>query len=68
MKRLLSILLTLAAALSFAVPALASSYTDVADGAWYAEAVEALIADLDACEPKQSASRAQAADMDAPHP
>ena len=42
MKRVLSILLTLVMALSLAVPALASSYTDVADGAWYAEAVEAL--------------------------
>ena len=42
MKRLLSILLTLAAALSFAVPALASSYADVDDGAWYAESAEAL--------------------------
>ena len=42
MKRILSILLTLAAALSLTVPALASSYTDVPDGAWYAEAVEAL--------------------------
>ena len=42
MKRVLSILLTLVMALSLAVPALASSYTDVADGAWYAEALEAL--------------------------
>ena len=42
MKRIVSILLTLCAALSLAVPALASSYTDVTDGAWYAEAVEAL--------------------------
>ena len=42
MKRILSILLTLVLSLSLAVPALASSYTDVPDGAWYAEAVEAL--------------------------
>ena len=42
MKRIASILLTLCAALTLAVPALASSYTDVTDGAWYAEAVEAL--------------------------
>ena len=42
MKKLISTLLTLVMALSLAVPALASGYTDVADGAWYAEAVEAL--------------------------
>ena len=42
MKRILSILLTLVMSLSLAVPALASSYTDVADGAWYTEAVEVL--------------------------
>lgn len=42
MKRILSILLTLVMVLSLAVPALASSYTDVADGAWYAPAAEAL--------------------------
>ena len=68
MKRIVSIVLVLAMDITLSVTALASSYTDVADGARYAEAVEALIADLDACEPKQSASRAQAADMDAPHP
>ena len=42
MKRILSALLTLAMALSLAVPALASSYTDVPDSAWYAPAAEAL--------------------------
>ena len=42
MKRILSALLTLAMALSLAIPALASGYTDVPDGAWYAPAVEAL--------------------------
>lgn len=42
MKKLLSILLAWAAIFSLSVPALASSYTDVADGAWYAEAVEEL--------------------------
>ena len=42
MKRILSALLTLVMALSLTVPALASGYTDVPDGAWYAPAVEAL--------------------------
>ena len=42
MKRILSILLTLVTAFSLAVPSLASSYTDVADDAWYAPAAEAL--------------------------
>lgn len=42
MKKLLSILLTLVMALSLAAPALASGYTDVPDGAWYAPAAEAL--------------------------
>ena len=42
MKKLLSVLLTLSVALCLAVPALASGYADVADDAWYAEAVETL--------------------------
>ena len=40
MKKILSILLTLAAVLLLSLPALASSYADVSDGAWYADAVE----------------------------
>ena len=42
MKRIVSIVLALAMVFTLSFPALASSYTDVADGAWYAEAVEAL--------------------------
>jgi len=42
MKKIISIVLALTMVFALAIPALASSYTDVADGAWYAEAVEAL--------------------------
>lgn len=42
MKRIVSIVLALTMAFALSVAALASDYTDVADGAWYAEAVEAL--------------------------
>ncbi len=42
MKKIVSIVLALTMVFTLTIPALASNYTDVADGAWYAEAVEAL--------------------------
>ena len=42
MKKIVSIVLALTMAFALAIPALASGYTDVAAGAWYAEAVETL--------------------------
>ena len=42
MKKIISIVLALTMVFALAIPALASNYADVADGAWYAEAVEAL--------------------------
>ncbi|MBR3561546.1 MAG: S-layer homology domain-containing protein [Oscillospiraceae bacterium] len=42
MKKIVSIVLALTMVFALAIPALASSYADVADDAWYAEAVEAL--------------------------
>ena len=42
MKKIVSIVLALTMVFALAIPALASNYTDVADDAWYAEAVETL--------------------------
>ena len=42
MKKIISIVLALTMVFALAIPALASNYADVADGAWYAEAVEVL--------------------------
>ena len=42
MKKIVSIVLALTMVFALSIPALASSYADVADGVWYAEAVEAL--------------------------
>lgn len=42
MKQIISIVLALTAAFTFSAASSASGYADVADGAWYAEAVEAL--------------------------
>lgn len=39
-RRAVSLLLTLALLLGIAIPASASAFTDVSDGAWYADEVE----------------------------